>query len=132
MQRLVSRMLLLAIGLLLCGCSVQVTGIYSSMHYITSGENISGVEILVLGGDRGEYFAVLQCANGAPGKPVVVSATVLGDEIELAANNDKANHCPMKTFKGVVGSTGMVGSFLGGPELSLARRDSYWQKATGS
>lgn len=120
-------LLLIPIALLLTGCSVKVTGIYSDMQFIGNGGNVHGTEILIVRGDGDDYFAILQCANGAPGKPVVVTANVSAEDVELAASADKASHCPMALFKGHVSASGITGSFQGGPKTTLARKDSYWQ-----
>jgi hypothetical protein len=121
-------LLAIAVAFLLSGCSVKITGMYTNMHFVGNGSNVQGVEMLIVRGDKDQYFAVLQCANGAPGKPVVLSATIPSQEqVEVAANSDPASHCPMTQFKGKVGPSGITGSFAGGPEMSLERKDSYWQ-----
>jgi hypothetical protein len=127
MHRRVSWFFLASIALLLTGCSVKVTGFYSDMRFVGNGGNVQGTEIFIVRGDRSDYFAVLQCANGAPGKPVVVMATVSAQDVELAASTDGASHCPMTLFKGHVTASGVSGSFVGGPAITLARKSSYWQ-----
>ena len=106
----------------------KVTGIYSDLHLIPEAGDVLGTEIfLVFGGEHG-YYAVIQCAEGWPSKPVVVTAIVRGTEVELAAHDDKDSHCPKAKFKGTVSSAGLEGKFEGTnyPEL-LKRKRSYWQ-----
>ena len=100
---------------------------YSDMHFVGNGSNVQGTELLIVRGDGSDYFAVIQCANGAPGKPVVVTAKVSAQDVELAASTDPASHCPKSPFKGHVGPSGISGAFVGGPTISLERKDSYWQ-----
>ena len=91
----------------------KVTGIYSDLHYIADAGDVLGMEILiVLGGEQG-YFAVLQCAEGLPSKPVVVAATVRGAEVEFAPHDEPNSHCPKARFIGTVTRAGLRGKFEG-------------------
>jgi hypothetical protein len=106
----------------------KVTGIYSNLHYIAEGGDVIGTEIFIVNGGRLGYFAVLQCAEGAPSKPVVVAATVKGTQVEFASHADADSHCPKAKFTGAVTPNGLRGTFEGTdyPGL-LERKRSYWQ-----
>ena len=127
MHRCALALMAVVIATLLCGCSVKITGLYSNMHYIENGSNVQGTEMLVVRGDRGSYFGVLQCANGSPGKPVVVSAVITAQDIVLSPTNEPSSHCSARPFKGTISASGITGSFAGGPKIFLKRGDSYWQ-----
>ena len=78
---------------------------YSNMHFGT--EDVNGMEIFVLNSDDG-YFALLQCAEGVAGKPVLLPAAVRGPllypdgfkgyELEIEAHSDSSSHCPKTRF----------------------------------
>lgn len=107
--------------------TAKVTGIYSDMHYISEAGDVLGTEIFILFGDSG-YYAVLQCAEGWPSKPVVIAATVRGNEVEFSAHDELDSHCPKAKFKGTVSSRGLNGKFEGTDYPGLLRRKrSYWQ-----
>lgn len=107
---------------------MKVTGMYSDLHYIAEAGDILGMEVfIVFGGEQG-YFAVLQCAEGSPSKPVMVAATVRGMEVELAPHDDPDSHCPKAKFNGIVTSDGLRGKFEGTEYPGwLKRKQSYWQ-----
>lgn len=108
--------------------TVKVTGIYSDLHYIEESGDLLGTEIFIVFGGGGGYYAYLQCAEGGPSKPVLVMATVRGNEVELAPHNDQDSHCPNTKFKGKISTQGLKGKFDGTdyPAL-LKRKRSYWQ-----
>ncbi len=108
--------------------TTKVTGIYSNLHYIAEAGDVLGAEILIVFGGEQGYFAILQCAEGSPSKPVVVAAIVHGMEVEFAPHEDPNSHCPKAKFNGTVTSVGLRGKFEGTdyPGL-LKRKQSYWQ-----
>jgi hypothetical protein len=65
---------------LVSAAGAPVAGVYSDLKYIREAGDLVGREIfIVFGGDFG-YFAVIQCAEGWPGRPVLVAAKVEGSE----------------------------------------------------
>lgn len=107
-----------------------VPGLYSTLKSIPEAGDILGMEIfIVFGGDAG-HFAFIQCAEGWPGRPVLVAARVDGQRVELAAHDDAASHCPRARFTGTVSRDGLQGAFDGQPAvLTLPRKSSFWQPA---
>jgi hypothetical protein len=128
-----SRLTLLASVALLTGLSVtalaqervRVTGLYSNMRFGT--EDVSGVEIFVVYG-QDAHWAVVQCADGVPGKPLVSKATVNKNVIEFEVPLDQDTLCPSGIFRGTVSAKGLRGKFerMNSPQV-LARKKSYWQ-----
>jgi hypothetical protein len=105
----------------------KVTGLFSDMHYISEAGDVLGTEIFIIYSTSG-YYAVMQCAEGAPSKPVVVNAKIEGNKVTLEPHNDQSSHCPIAVFTGQVTSSGLRGNFEGTdyPGL-LKRKRSYWQ-----
>ena len=65
--------------------SVDATGTFSNMGGTESGD-VGGTRIVVfwsLAGDREQYFVAVQQAEGVPGDPEMVRATVRGATIEF-------------------------------------------------
>ena len=92
-------------------------------------EDITGIEILLVHSRFG-YYAVIQCAEGAPGVPIVLPAKVSGNVVEIAApaKDDIRSGCPASSFRGTFGETGLTGSFEGTQWPGfLKRTNSYWQ-----
>lgn len=108
--------------------TTKITGVYSDLHYIEESGDLLGTEVFIVFGGSSGYYAYLQCAEGGPSKPVVVAATVHGNEVELAPHNEPNTHCPNSKFKGKVSRQGLEGKFEGTdyPGL-LKRKRSYWQ-----
>lgn len=105
----------------------KVTGIFSNLHYIEEAGDVLGVEISIIYSTSG-YFAFIQCAEGAPSKPVLVVAKVNGNHIQLASHDDPASHCPKASFSGKDTATGLQGTFDGTTYPGfLKRRKGYWQ-----
>jgi hypothetical protein len=87
-----------------------------------------GSEIFIVYGGHSGYFAIVQCAEGWPSKPVVVAATVRGNEIEFSVSGEADSHCPQGQFKGRVTTQGLNGVFEGTEYPGfLKRKRSYWQ-----
>ncbi len=107
----------------------KITGIYSNLTYNQEAGDLIGAEIwIVLGGEH-RYFAIMQCAEGYPSKPVVVTATVKGTNVEFSANNDADSNCPKNKFSGIITTDGLRGKFEGTKDYPgfLKRGESYWQ-----
>jgi hypothetical protein len=105
-----------------------ITGTYSTLRYVAEGGDVVGTEITIVSAGRHGYFAIIQCAEGAPSKPVVVAAMVSGTHVEIAANSDVDCDCPKSEFIGEVTPKGLIGTF-GNTKYPgvLPRRASYWQ-----
>jgi hypothetical protein len=103
----------------------KLTGMFSNMRFGT--EDVDGVEVFVTYSKAG-YFAHVQCAEGAPGVPFLVPATVTNSVLKFDVPAGSEYRCPSGPFKGQVSAQGLRGSFgtTNWPGF-LARRRSYWQ-----
>jgi hypothetical protein len=105
--------------------SPRITGLYSNMRAGT--EDLSGVEVFLVRGEGG-YFATVQCAQGVPGKPVLVPALVSGRVVEFQLPADAKTLCPAAKFRGELRDDGLKGAFEGSDWPGfLTRSRSYWQ-----
>ncbi|MEN3112008.1 hypothetical protein ACFONG_19360 [Uliginosibacterium paludis] len=107
---------------------IKVTGVFSDLHFVAQAGDVTGTEIfIVFGGEQG-YFAIIQCAEGWPSKPVIVPAIVHGAEVEFAPHGQTESHCPNAKFRGTVSSSGLRGKFENTDYPGfLKRKRSYWQ-----
>ncbi len=119
--------LLLVSNLAFSATKTKVTGLFSDMHYISEAGDVIGTEVFIVYSDSA-YYAIMQCAEGAPSKPVIVSALINGTTVKFEPHNDPLSHCPVATFTGQITPNGLRGTFEGTdyPGL-LKRRRSYWQ-----
>jgi hypothetical protein len=102
-----------------------VTGTYSSLRFGT--EDLTGIEITVVYGGHG-YFAMVQCAEGEPGTPVLVPAQVSSTTLTFLLPASSQSGCPAGAFRGTISSKGLTGNFEGESEPSFLKRGrSYWQ-----
>jgi hypothetical protein len=101
----------------------QITGIFSSMHFIPEAEDVGGMEVFITYAS-GHYNVHYQIAEGAPEEPALVRGSVVGNNIEFTVPDTG-------TFKGTVQADALVGkmTFVSGNEeqIRLPRRKSYWQ-----
>jgi hypothetical protein len=104
---------------------VRVTGLYSNMKFGT--EDVTGVEVFLVYSRDGHY-AIVQCAEGEPGKPFVAKANVNKNAIEFEVPSNSDSLCPKGMFRGTVSSKGLRGKFeqMDWPGF-LPRKKSYWQ-----
>lgn len=117
--------LLLSSGFAWCDTN-KVTGMFSDMHYINESGDVIGTEIFIVYGSSG-YYAIMQCAEGSPSKPVLVKATIKNNEVKLESATEESN-CPMGVFSGKVNSNYLRGKFEGTEySVILKRKKSYWQ-----
>jgi hypothetical protein len=127
-MNLVSSMILLAFcsaGVPAAGQKAAVTGMYSNLEYNEEGEDLLGIEIYLVAGDRG-YFAVVQCAGGGPVTPVVTPVDISGAEISFKLPEGQPE-CGT-SFSGTVSREGLRGRFMGEKEDRwLPRRKGYWE-----
>jgi hypothetical protein len=119
------KLLVISLLLLLSGCSVRFTGIFSNIQF--KNGYISGVEIFVFEGPNEQYFALVQCSDGRLGLPALVKATRDSYTLLLPPIYEKDSKCPQEIFKGEIGSNSLKGSFAGSAKLELERRNSVWQ-----
>lgn len=104
---------------------LKITGVYSNMRFGT--EDVTGVEILLVF-SRAGYYAVMQCAEGAPGVPMVLPAKVAGSSVEIEPPLSKDSRCPNSKFRGTIEESGLRGTFEGTDWPGfLERGSSYWQ-----
>lgn len=129
-----TRTLVAAICVLVLGSSwaappqVKVTGTFSNLHYVPEAGDLVGAEISIVVGGPLRYFAILQCAEGGPSKPVVVPATSRGPSVELGAHNDSESHCPAATYRGTISASGLRGAFEGTQYPGFLKRTrGHWQ-----
>jgi hypothetical protein len=69
---------------------VDPIGTFSNMEFSPESGDVGGTQITVLlsfAGDREQYFVVMQDAQGVPGDPEMVRATVRGATIEFTINS---------------------------------------------
>ena len=119
--------LLLASNLAFSAAKNKITGLFSDMHYISEAGDVIGAEIFIISSDSG-YYAIMQCAEGAPSKPVIVSASINGTTVKLEPHNDQSSHCPMAPFIGRITSNSLRGKFEGTDYPGLLKRQKiYWQ-----
>eukprot|EP00456_Euglypha_rotunda_P087226 TRINITY_DN8873_c0_g1_i4.p1 TRINITY_DN8873_c0_g1~~TRINITY_DN8873_c0_g1_i4.p1 ORF type:complete len:124 (+),score=10.64 TRINITY_DN8873_c0_g1_i4:590-961(+) len=115
---------LLFVSCLAMASELRVTGTYSNLRFGT--EDLSGVEVTIVSGGTG-YYAVVQCAEGAPGIPLVVPAQVHGARIEFRVTAASSG-CPEAAFTGAVTAAGLTGVFEGTQWPGFLKRGkSYWQ-----
>ncbi len=101
----------------------RITGMFSSMRFGT--EDLYGDEIFVVYSDTG-YFAVVQCARGGVGRPMVAPAKVSGASIEFTL--DEEGSCDARRFRGTVIGNKLSGRWgSDGAAVTLRRKSSYWQ-----
>lgn len=102
------------------------TGIYSDMRYVAEGGDVVGMEVFVVSA-AGGYRAVVQCAEGVPGDPVVVAARVDGASLSFDVPAERSSMCHGR-FTGTLAPDGLRGRFDGEHETRVLRRGkSYWQ-----
>jgi len=108
---------------------VSVTGLFSDLRYIPQAGDLLGYEVFIIfGGDAG-HFALVQCAEGFPSKPVLVPVKVRGATVQFTIEPTESSHCPAASFTGTVSPASLTGKFVGTTEIavSLPRKPSYWQ-----
>lgn len=105
----------------------RVTGTYSSLAYNDESGDLGGTEITILFG-AGAHYALVQCAEGEPGIPLLLKAQVTGLKVSFTVPKGSSSGCPEATYTGTVTSAGLTGHFAGfGPSELLKRKSSYWQ-----
>ena len=104
----------------------HVTGVYSDLHYISQEGDWVGTELFLLY-SGGPYFALIQCADGRLGTPVLLPATVDGPTVRFTIPAE-ASGCAAGDFEGTVSPKGLSGMVKGSnwPGF-LPRRKSVWQ-----
>jgi hypothetical protein len=123
--------LLLIALLLLTGCQPRKTGIFSSLDMDKTGL-VFGYEIFILKGDRAngresDYYALVQCANGSISPPIFGQVEMAADQVTITIKEQGAPRCPASKFTGIIGFKELTGDFGNGKELTLPRKDSFWQ-----
>jgi hypothetical protein len=110
------------------GAADAVTGTYSTLRYVPEGGDVVGTEITLVSAGRHGYYAIIQCAEGAPSKPVVVAAMISGTHVDISANSDVDSDCSKSKFTGEVTPNGLSGTFNNTKYPGvLPRRVGYWQ-----
>ena len=127
-----SRIVLLCFALLLLtGCQPRVTGLFSSLES-SGGGRIHGYEIFIVRGNRAsgiesDYYAIVQCADGKISPPVIGKVELSSDNLVITLPEQPELGCPSSLFTGRVGFKELIGSFGDGKQLSLPRKDSFWE-----
>jgi hypothetical protein len=127
-----SRIILLCLILpLLAGCQPRKTGLFSSLES-SGGGVVNGYEIFIVKGNRisgieSDYFAIVQCAKGKISPPVIGKVVMNLDELVITLPEQTGLGCPSSLFTGRVGFKELIGSFGDGEQLSLPRKDSFWE-----
>ncbi|MCM0755467.1 hypothetical protein M7784_09430 [Desulfovibrio aminophilus] len=103
------------------------TGTFSNMRYVQAGNDLIGMEVRIVLGERG-FKAMIQSALGTPGDPVLVDAQIKGQAISFdvpAGRNERPGR-----FQGTITDQGISGALTyengGQIPLNLPRRTSYW------
>lgn len=104
----------------------KVTGMFSNLRFGT--EDVIGVEMYVVF-SHGNYYATLQCAEGAPGIPETIKLSVSGLSVSFVVPENSASGClPGATFTGQVTAAGVTGTFAGTDWPGFLKRGKgYWQ-----
>jgi hypothetical protein len=123
--------LLLLAPLLLTGCQPRKTGQFSSLELAKDGL-FYGYEIFIVKGDRAtdtesDYYAIVQCAHGRVSPPLVGQVDMSSDQVTITLPDHGEPACPSSQFTGTVGFKELTGSFGNGKEISLPRKDSFWE-----
>jgi len=79
MNRVLLLLIALAVGITPGGTKGQaedlkITGMYSSLEFNQEGGDLLGMEVYLVYGGGEDYFALVQCAEGAPARPLLASA----------------------------------------------------------
>lgn len=108
-----------------------VTGFYSNMQYIKEAGDVIGMEVWIVYA-RGNYWATVQLAQGAPDPPVVVPMQVSGQRVgfsipeHLVGSDGRRAPDLVLKFDGIVTGAALTGVF-GEERVTLKRGNSYWQ-----
>ena len=105
-----------------------LTGAYSDMHSVPGTGDVFGTEILIVEGtDAGStgLWAVVQLADGRPGKPLVAKVEQQGADVRFAIPDGSGG---TMTFTGTVTASSLAGHFdRDGGKLDLRRGRSFWR-----
>ena len=101
------------------------TGVYTNMRVSSATGDIGGIEIFVLGSNRG-YHVLVQMAEGAPSTPVLAPAQIRDGAILFEMARDSRLR-GLGAFEGTIGSGRLQGRFSNGFAVDLERGQSYWQ-----
>ena len=104
---------------------LKITGMYSSLEFNEEGGDLLGMEMYLVYGGGDAYFALVQCAEGAPTAPLLVPVKVSGSKVSF--NLTGSPECGT-SFTGVVSKDGLRGRFAGQEEDRwLPRKRGYWE-----
>lgn len=108
--------------------TARITGLYSDMWYLTSKQKIMGTEIFIMQNQAG-YVAMVQCAQGVAGTPLIVPLTLKGSNVVLEIPAREDSLCCPGRFTGSIVEKQLRGQFEGctSSPLVLVRKNSYWQ-----
>jgi len=107
---------------------IQITGIYSDLHYIPEAGDVIGMEIFIVYGGNKDYHAMIQVAEGAPEPPLLVKLKVTGSNVEFIQPEHAGSLSVLGNFKGKITARGLTGKFEKETALRvLKRKNSYWQ-----
>ncbi|PPU63882.1 hypothetical protein [Xanthomonas pisi] len=117
--------------LLLTGCQPRKTGLFSSLDMDKHGM-LHGYEIFIVKGGRSagadlDYYAIVQCADGKVSPPLIGQVVVTSDQVTITLQEQGQPRCPSTTFTGTIGFNELTGRFGDGKELTLPRKDSFWE-----
>ncbi len=123
--------LLLLASLLLTGCQPRKTGLFSTLELDNDGL-LYGYEIFIVRGDRAtgaesDYYAIVQCAQGRVSPPIVGQVEISSDQVKVTLPDHEEPACPSSQFTETLGFKELIGRFGNGKEISLPRKDSFWE-----
>jgi hypothetical protein len=108
--------------------SPNIAGTYTSYRVSEKSGDIVGAEVIIIHG-IGSYFATIQCSEGAPGDPVLVTLDVQGSAIAFSLAEDNPTGCSEGPYKGLVTNQGLeLTSLKTKRQRMLKRGQSFWVK----
>jgi hypothetical protein len=100
----------------------RVTGFFSDIRYNAEGGDVIGMEVHI--GPR----AIVQCAKGEPGEPIVLPVAVSDHDIEFEIPDRSEHLCCLGKFRGTVSGDALTGKFdRCKKKVVLKRKGSYWR-----
>jgi len=99
------------------------------MYYNSDAGDVIGIEMLLSPGKGTTVHVYMQCAEGAPDKPIVIDGLLIDRKVKIPLPEYTGNSCYLGQFEGTISSKGIVGKFLNNnDDLFLPKRESYWSK----
>lgn len=98
-----------------------VPQIFSNLTYGTQSGDVGGMEVILVPGDAVDW-AVVMIAEGVPGDPVLVKATVNGSNLEFTLPDGGGSGGRGGKYKGRISPAGLTLTGPDGARIGLLRR----------